>query len=84
MAGGGAFRCDQCADAMREVAATADELAFWACQAKHFYAVAWQGKAYDQLSRKDQDTIEKTFERFRREENAERYGHAEPPREIGS
>lgn len=64
---------------LREQAQMADEIAFWAYQAKHYYA-ACHGIDLD----KNWKTIEAAFEQARVAENAERLGHVEPAHEIGS
>lgn len=71
-------------DQSREIANMAEEIAFWAYQAKHYCAVARFGRSYDDCSRTTQRAVDELLEQNRIAENRERYGHAEPARDIGS
>lgn len=78
------MRCKECDEHVREIASMADEIAFWAYQAKWYYAAANNIGRYDDLSVKQQKAIDATFEQHRIAENRERIGYVEPPRDIGS
>lgn len=77
------MRCDNCDNLYRENAGLADELAFWAYQAKALYARAQYGVDYDRLTRAQEKEVDKVFDNCRAAENRERTAHAEPPRDIG-
>lgn len=76
--------CQSCADAQREVAELADHVAFWAFQAKWYYAAANGFGRYDELPLEQQKAIDDVFETHRITENIERFGHVEPAHGIGS
>lgn len=77
-------RCKECDEHVREIAQLADLIAFWAYQAKWYYARYALVADYDSLNRMQQAEIDMVFERHRIAENRERHSHAEAPREIGS
>jgi hypothetical protein len=77
-------RCKECDEHIREVAMLADQCAFWAYQAKWYYAKVHCKQNYDDLPRAMQDSIAEAFERARIAENAERIGNIDPAHEIGS
>lgn len=68
---------------VREIAELADLVAFWAYQAKWYYAKAHKLGDYDALSPSRQRAIDAVFEQARVNENRERHSHAEAPRDIG-
>lgn len=76
--------CQDCADAQREIGGMADEIAFWAFQAKWYYAAANGMGSYDDLPVKRQKAIAEVFKQRRIAENRERIGHVEPAHDIGS
>lgn len=78
------MRCDQCDDLLRENAGMADEIAFWAFQAKWYYAAAHGIGRYDDLPPARQKAIDAALEQNRINENRERLGHVPPAHEIGS
>lgn len=69
---------------IRQVAMMADEIAFWAYQAKWYFAAANGLGRYDELPATQQRAIDKTFEEHRIAENRERLGNVEPAHNIGS
>lgn len=71
-------------EAIREVAKMADEVAYWAYQAKWHYAKAYRLGDYDNLPSKTQKDIDRIFENWRTAENVDRRGPAEPAHDIGS
>lgn len=75
-------RCRDCDDHVREIANMADELAFWAYQAKWHYAQSNGMGDYDALPRLKQEQIDELFRQARIAENKSRI-NAEPPRDIG-
>lgn len=78
------IRCKECDDAQREIANMADIIAFWAYQAKWYYAQAAKLGSYDDLPIKKQREIDAVFEKNRIAENRDRFGHVDPAHEIGS
>lgn len=77
-------RCQDCDEAQREIANMAEEIAFWAYQAKWYFALATHLGNYDDLDLKKQRAIDATFEEHRQAENRDRIGHVEPAHDIGS
>lgn len=80
----GPLRCAACDEKVREVAQQADLVAFWAYQAKSYYAHANKLGTYDELPLEKQKEIEAVFEKARIEENRERIGHVPDSYDIGS
>ena len=76
------FRCPDCVRNTAEVALIADELAFWKYQA--IWHRAWTIAGFREPHEADMKRAKAELERQRRDENRERYAHAEPPRVIGS
>lgn len=66
-----------------EIAGMADQIAFWAFQAKWHYAARHGLGDYDQLPRSRREQVDEVFRQARTAENRERNAHAEPPRDIG-
>lgn len=77
-------RCQACDEAQREIANMADEIAFWAFQAKWYYARVHDLGQYDELPVQKQKEIGAVFERHRIAENCDRIGHVDPANDIGS
>jgi hypothetical protein len=75
--------CQECYNAQREIAQMADEIAFWAYQAKWYYA-AHNKMDYEKLARWQQKAIDDVFEEARRKENRERLGTIPASYDIGS
>ena len=76
--------CDSCIDSQREVAELADHCAFWAYQAKWYYAQAHGIGNYDELPLRRQKEIDAVFEKARIAENRERLGEIPPSYDIGT
>lgn len=76
-------RCTECDRHVSEIAGMADLLAFWAFQAKWYYAAAIGLGRYDELPLATQKKIDAELEKHRVAENRERWSHAEPSRDIG-
>jgi hypothetical protein len=78
------MRCKSCDEHVREVAMLADLSAFWAFQAKWYYAAAIGLGRYDELPLAAQKKIDAVFEKHRVAENRERVGHVAPSYDIGT
>ena len=78
------MRCEDCDRNTREIAELADLCAFWAFQAKWYFAKANKLGNYDELPPANQKAIDATFEEHRRAENRERLGTIPPSYDIGS
>lgn len=75
------------ADAIRETASTADELAFWKYQAIYHRCLFLEPKSVHRLYLEDHPIwreAERQLEAQRVEENRERTAHAEAPRDPGA
>lgn len=78
------LRCVACDDYVREIAQMADLVAFWAYQAKCYYARAAGLGEYDSLPPAHQQHMDVMFEEVRAAENRERIGYVPPAHDIGS
>jgi hypothetical protein len=75
------------ADAIRETASTADELAFWKHQAIYHRCLVLEPKSVHRLFLEDHPIwreAERQLEAQREAENRERTAHAEAPRDPGA
>ena len=75
------------ADAIRETASTADELAFWKHQAVYHRCLFLEPKSVHRIYLEDHPIwreAERQLEAQRVEENRERTAHAEAPRDPGA
>lgn len=78
-------KCSDCDRAQHEIANMAEEIAFWAFQAKWYYTAALNiGKNYDDLPIKQKKEVDAVFEKHRIAENRERIGDISPSYDIGS
>lgn len=78
------INCRDCENAQREIVSMVEEIAFWAYQAKWYFAKANGLGNYDDLPVKKQRAIDATFEEHRIAENRDRIGHVEPAHDIGN